>query len=74
VNSNREKLEKQSSRNKGSGYVQKPVEKSTNTLEKFFWHRKCRLIRKYMQYQKHKFLEKKMKEKLLENHRSYSNL
>jgi len=37
-----EKLKKQSSQNKNSGYVQKPVEKSTNTLEKFIWHRKCR--------------------------------
>jgi len=36
-----EKLKKQSSQNKSSGYVQKPVEKSTNTLEKFIQHRKC---------------------------------
>ena len=27
--------------NYSSGYVQKPVEKSTNTLEKFIQHRKC---------------------------------
>jgi len=42
ANSNRGKQKKQSSQNKGSGYVQKPVEKSTNTLEKFIRHRKCR--------------------------------
>ena len=36
-----EKLKKQSSQNKGSGYVQKPVAKSTNTLEKCIRHRKC---------------------------------
>jgi len=36
------KLKKQSSQNKSSGYVQKPVEKYTNTLENFIRHRKCR--------------------------------
>jgi len=32
----------QSSQNKSSGHVKKPVEKSTNTLEKFIRHRRCR--------------------------------